>query len=83
MDGRKDVWKEGMKGKVDQGLRGHSSSHSSSALSPPQQNEPPDLVNTEMQGEISLWIVQKAEGYATRTPSSELLPILLSEVCGS
>ena len=83
MDGRKDVWKEGMTGKVDQGLRGHSSSHSSSALSPPQQNEPPDSVNTEKRGEISLWIVQKAEGYATHTPSSELLPVLLSEVCGS
>lgn len=60
-----------MKGKVDQEPRGHSSSHSFSALSPPQQSEP-DSVNTEKQGEFSLWIVQNAEGYATCTPSSEL-----------
>ena len=69
---RVDGWKEEMKGKVDQGPTGHSSSPSSSALSPPQQNEPPDPVNTEKQGEFSLWIVQNAEGYATGTPSSEV-----------
>ena len=29
-------------------------------------------MNTEKQGEFSLWIVQNAEGYATGTPSSEV-----------